>query len=299
MNPGGSVKDRPAFEIIYQAEKQSLIQKGGLIVDASAGNTGIGLSMVARTRGYRCLIVIPETQSEEKKQSLRMNGAELIEVPAVPYSNPKNYIHISKQIAEERSVSEKNGVLWANQFDNTHNMQAHLHYTAPELWQQTDGNIDAFVCAVGTGGTIAGVSQALKSYNPHITIALADPHGAAIFSHVKTGVLKSEGSSITEGIGQGRITENLALALIDDAFRIDDLTMLSTIHDLVLHEGLCLGGSSGINVAGAIALAKVMGPGHTIVTILCDSGARYASKLYNPEFLKKHQLPAPPWMKKS
>lgn len=295
MNPGGSVKDRAAFQIIYEAEKREEIKKGGLIVEASAGNTGISLAMIARARGYRCLVIIPETQSEEKKRAIRMLGAELMEVPAVPYSNPDNYVRMSERVAREKRASEHCGVLWANQFDNTDNMLAHTKYTAPEIWQQTNHKIDAFICAIGSGGTIAGMSLALKSFNKDIQIALADPYGSAMYSYVKDNVLKSEGNSVSEGIGQGRITENLKIAQIDNAFRVDDSYMMSTIYDLVLHEGLCLGGSSGINVAAAMEFAKTLKKDSNIVTILCDNGNRYGSKLFSDEFLKQKGLPLPPW----
>jgi len=298
LNPGQSVKDRAALYIVRDALAHGLIKPGGLIVEGTAGNTGIGLALVGNAFGLRSLIVIPETQSREKKDALRLAGAELIEVPAAPYKNPNNYVRYSGRLAGALASSEDNGVLWANQFDNIANRAAHIETTAPEIYAQTDGKIDAFICAVGTGGTLAGVSMGLKSRDENITIALADPMGAALYSYYTSGELKSSGSSITEGIGQGRITANLEGAVIDKAFQINDEEALSILFDLVTHEGLCLGGSSGVNVAGAIALAKEMGPGHTIVTILADYGNRYQSKLYNPEFLKSKNLPVPEWLDK-
>ena len=296
LNPGGSVKDRAALFIIRDAEKRGLLKPGGVIVEGTAGNTGIGLALVGNARGYRSVIVIPETQSQEKKDMLRLCGAELIEVPAVPYSNPDNYVKYSGRLAEELAAKEPNGAVWANQFDNVANRMAHIEGTGPEIWRQTDGKIDGFTCAVGTGGTLAGIAIALKERNPKIQIALADPMGAALYSYYKTGELKSEGTSITEGIGQGRITKNLEGAPIDDAFQVTDEEALPVVFDLLKYEGLCLGGSSGINVAGAIKLAKKMGPGHTIVTILCDTGQRYQSKLFNPKFLRERNLPVPDWL---
>ncbi|WCL52667.1 cysteine synthase A [Gimibacter soli] len=296
MNPGGSLKDRPALNIIEDAEKRGLLQPGGLIVEGTAGNTGIGLAVVANAKGYRTLIVMPETQSQEKKDTLRILGAELKLVPAAPYSNPGNFNHVAKRLAEELSATEKHGVIWANQFDNTANREAHIKTTAREIWQQTDGKVDAFITAVGSGGSLAGTGIGLKEFNKDIVIGLADPLGAAIYSYVKTGELKSEGSSITEGIGQGRITANLKDAPIDEAFQIPDTEALPVVYDLLRKEGLCVGASTGVNVAGAIRLAKQMGPGHTIVTLLCDSGLRYQSKLFNPEFLKSKDLPVPDWL---
>ncbi|HEU0070363.1 MAG TPA: cysteine synthase A [Alphaproteobacteria bacterium] len=296
LNPGGSVKDRAALFIIRDAEKRGVLKPGGVIVEGTAGNTGIGLALVGNARGYRSVIVIPETQSQEKKDMLRLCGAELIEVPAVPYSNPDNYVKYSGRLAEELAAKEPNGAVWANQFDNVANRMAHIEGTGPEIWRQTDGKIDGFTCAVGTGGTLAGIAIALKERNPKIQIALADPMGAALYSYYKTGELKSEGTSITEGIGQGRITKNLEGAPIDDAFQVTDEEALPVVFDLLKYEGLCLGGSSGINVAGAIKLAKKMGPGHTIVTILCDTGQRYQSKLFNPKFLRERNLPVPDWL---
>ena len=272
------------------------MRPGGIIVEGTAGNTGIGLALVANALGFRTVIVIPDTQSQEKKDMLRLAGAELIEVPAVPYANPNNYVKVSGRLAERLAATEPNGAIWANQFDNVANRQAHLETTGPEIWEQTDGKVDGFVCAVGTGGTLAGVGMALKERNPKVTIALADPMGAALYSYYTTGELKASGSSITEGIGQGRITANLEGAPIDVAFQIPDEEAMPIVFDLLEHEGLCLGGSSGINVAGAIRLAKQLGPGHTIVTVLCDYGTRYQSKLFNPDFLRSKNLPVPSWL---
>ena len=296
LNPGGSVKDRAALYIILDAEKRGVLKQGGVVVEGTAGNTGIGLAMVGNARGYRTVIVIPETQSQEKKDMLRLCGAKLKEVPAVPYKDPENYVHVSERLAKQLAEREPNGALWANQWDNTANRQAHFETTGPEIWQQTDGKVDGFVCAVGTGGTLAGVSLYLKEQNKDIAIAAADPMGAAIYNFVKHGALEAEGASITEGIGQSRITKNLAGAPIDDAYQITDEEALPIVFDLLKHEGLCLGGSSGINVAGAIRLARDLGPGHTIVTVLCDSGSRYMSKLFNPVFLREKGLPAPDWL---
>ncbi len=296
MNPGQSVKDRAALSIIRQAEKKGLLKKGGTIVEGTAGNTGIGLTVIGQALGYRSVIVIPETQSEEKKLAIRMLGAELIEVPAVPYKNPNNYIKYSARLAETLNKTLDGGVLWANQFDNTDNRLAHIEMTGPEVWNQTDGKIDGFTCAVGTGGTLAGMSLSLKERNKDVKIAVADPFGSAIYNYFVNGELKSSGDSITEGIGQGRVTENLKDIEVDLGFQVSDEEALTLVYDLIQEEGLCLGGSSGINIAGAMKLAKEMGPGHTIVTILCDYGNRYASKIFNPEFLKKKSLPVPPWM---
>ena len=298
MNPGGSVKDRAGRQMILEAEARGELKPGGLVVEATAGNTGIGLALVANARGYRTLIVIPETQSQEKKDTLRLCGAELIEVPAVPYSNPNNYVKLSGRLAAQLAKTEKAGAIWANQFDNVANRQGHIETTGPEIWRQTDGKIDGFSCAVGTGGTLAGVAMALKNRNKDIRIALADPMGAALYSYYTTGTLKSEGSSITEGIGQGRITRNLEDAPIDTAYQIPDAEALRLMFDLLEHEGLCLGGSSGINVAGAVRLAKELGPGRTIVTILADYGTRYQSKLFNPQFLREKNLPVPEWLER-
>jgi cysteine synthase A len=296
LNPGQSVKDRAALYIIRDAMARGTLKPGGTIVEGTAGNTGIGLAMVANAMGFKTVIVIPETQSQEKKDALRLMGAELIEVPAVPYRDPNNYVRLSGRLADEMAKTEKNGAIWANQFDNVANRQAHIETTGPEIWRQTGGKIDGFTCAVGSGGTLAGTGIALKRHNPDVKIAAADPLGAAIYSWIKTGKLESHGSSITEGIGQGRITANLKDAPIDDAYEIPDSEALPLIFDLLEHEGLCLGGSSGINVAGAIRMAREMGPGHTIVTMLCDYGNRYQSKLFNPEFLKGKGLPVPRWL---
>ena len=296
MNPGGSVKDRAAKAIVLDAEKQGVLKPGGLIVEGTAGNTGIGLALVGNSRGYRTLIVIPETQSQEKKDMLRLSGAELKEVPAVPYRDPQNYIKISGRLAEELNQNDPNGAIWANQFDNVANRQAHYETTGPEIWEQTEGKVDAFICAVGPGGTLAGTGSFLKEKNPKIQIGLADPMGAALYAYYTEGELSSWGDSITEGIGQGRITANLEDAVVDHPFQIPDDEALPVCFQLLQEEGLCLGSSSGINVAGAIRLAKELGPGKTIVTILCDSGTRYQSKLFNPQFLKKKGHPVPEWL---
>jgi len=296
LNPGQSVKDRAALYIIKDAVAKGDLKPGGVIVEGTAGNTGIGLALVGNALGFRSVIVIPETQSQEKKDMLRLCGAELIEVPAVPYKDPNNYVKYSGRLAEELAAKEPNGAIWANQFDNVANRLAHIETTGPEIWKQTDGKVDGFICAVGTGGTLAGTGMALKEKNKDIQIGLADPMGAALFNFYKNGELKAEGSSITEGIGQGRITANLEDAPIDHPFQIPDSEALTICFDLLSDEGLCLGGSSGINIAGAIRLAKEMGPGHTIVTILCDYGTRYQSKMFNPAFLKEQGLPVPSWM---
>lgn len=296
MNPGQSVKDRAALYIIKDAEKRGVLKPGGTIVEGTAGNTGIGIALVANALGYKSVIVIPETQSQEKKDMLRLAGAELIEVPAVPYKDPNNYVKYSGRLAEDMAEKNPNGAVWANQFDNIANRQAHIETTGPEIFEQTQGKVDGFTCAIGTGGTLAGVGIALKDKNPAIKIAAADPMGAAMFHWYKNGELKSEGTSITEGIGQGRVTENLVDAPIDDAYQISDEEALPIVFDLLKNEGLCLGGSSGINIAGAMRMANEMGPGHTIVTILCDYGTRYQSKLYNPEFLREKNLPCPDWL---
>jgi cysteine synthase len=298
MNPGQSVKDRAALFIIRDAINRGALRPGGAVVEGTAGNTGIGLALVANALGFRTVIVIPETQSQEKKDMLRLCGAELIEVPAVPYANPNNYVKLSGRLAAQLAKTNPNGAIWANQFDNVANRQAHIETTAPEIWQQTDGKIDGFVASVGTGGTLAGVSIGLKNMNPKIRIVLADPMGSALYNYYKNGVLKSEGSSITEGIGQGRVTANLEGVTIDDAYQIHDEEAVTIIFDLLEHEGLCLGGSTGINVAGAIRLAKEFGPGHTIVTILCDYGSRYQSKLFNPDFMRSKNLPVPEWLER-
>jgi len=296
LNPGQSVKDRAALFMILDAEERGALQPGGLIVEGTAGNTGIGLALVGRARGYRTLVVMPETQSQEKLDRLRLAGAELRLVPAVPYRDPNNYVHISERAAAELAKTAPEGALWANQWDNLANCRAHYDGTGPEIWRQTGGKVDGFSCAIGTGGTLAGVSKFLKEQNKAITIAAADPDGAAMYSYFKFGKLESEGSSISEGIGQGRITANVAEAQVDDAFRIPDTEALPILFNLIKEEGLCLGASSGINIAGAIRLAKQLGPGHTIVTILADGGQRYQSKLYNPAFLKEKDLPVPDWL---
>ena len=296
LNPGGSVKDRAGLYIILDAEERGALRPGGLIVEGTAGNTGIGLALVGNARGYRTLIVIPETQSQEKKDMLRLCGAELMEVPAAPYKNPENYVHVSERVAAEKAKTEPNGALWANQWDNTANRNGHYKSTGPEIWDQTEGTIDGFTCAIGTGGTLAGTSTFLKELNKDIVTAVSDPMGAAMYNYFKHGELKSEGTSITEGIGQGRITKNIEGAPIDDAYQISDNEAVQICFDLLKEEGLCLGGSSGINVAGAIRMAKELGPGKTIVTILCDSGTRYMSKLFNPAFLREKELPVPDWM---
>jgi cysteine synthase A len=298
MNPGQSVKDRAALFIIRDAVDRGLIQPGGVIVEGTAGNTGIGLALVGNALGFKTVIVIPETQTQEKKDMLRLCGAILIEVPAVPYSNPNNYIKISGRMAESLAKTEKNGAIWANQFDNTANREGHTRTTAAEIWRDTGGKLDAFVAAVGTGGTLAGTSIGLKAMNSDIKVGLADVPGASMHSWVQTGELKSSGSSITEGIGQGRVTANIAGAPIDLSWEIPDEDSVPIVFDLLQHEGLCLGSSSGVNVAGAIRMAKELGPGHTIVTILCDYGTRYQSKLFNPAFLRSKNLPVPDWLER-
>ena len=296
MNPGGSVKDRAALGIITEAEASGMLKPGGLIVEGTAGNTGISLAMAANARGYRSVIVMAETQSQEKKDMLRLLGVDLRLVPAVPYKNPGNYIRYSERLADELRETHDGGVIWANQFDNTANQNGHYTTTGPEIWEATDGKIDGFTCSVGSGGTIAGIGRYLKDQNPDITIALSDPEGSALYNHYAHGEMKAEGNSVSEGIGQGRITGNLALAPIETQYRISDEEALPLIYDLLLNEGLLLGGSSAINVAGAIRLARDLGPGHTIVTILCDSGQRYQSKIWNPVFLKEKNLPVPSWL---
>jgi cysteine synthase A len=296
LNPGGSVKDRAALAIITDAERKGQLRPGGVIVEGTAGNTGIGLALVANARGYRTVIVMPETQSQEKKDMLRLCGADLRLVPAAPYANPNNYVRYSGRLAEEMAQSEPNGAIWANQFDNVANRQGHYETTGPEIWEQTEGKVDGFTCSVGSGGTLGGVGLALKERNKNVHIVLADPMGSALYGYYKNGELKATGNSITEGIGQGRITKNLEGAPIDDAFQISDEEALPILYDLLQHEGLCLGGSSAINVAGAIRLAKQLGRGKTIVTVLCDSGTRYQSKLFNPEFLRQKNLPVPAWL---
>jgi len=296
LNPGGSVKDRAAKYIILDAEERGELEPGGLIVEGTAGNTGIGLALVADARGYRTLIIIPETQSQEKKDMLRLCGAQLRENPALPYKNPDNYVHVAKRTAEDLAKTEKHGVLYANQWDNLSNRNAHLRSTGPEIWEQTNGTIDGFICAVGTGGTLAGMAEYLRSKKKDIVIGLADPMGAAMYNYFTKGELSSAGTSITEGIGQGRITGNLEGLEVDEPFQVPDTEWLPVCFDLLKHEGLLMGGSAALNVMGAIKLAKKMGPGHTIVTVLCDGGQRYQSKLFNPEFLKSKELPVPDWL---
>ena len=298
MNPGGSVKDRAAKYIILDAEARGWLRPGGVVCEGTAGNTGIGLALVGNARGYRTVIVIPETQSQEKKDMLRLCGVELREVPAVPFKNPDNYVHVAARLAKELVDTEPGGVLYANQWDNRSNRDGHYRSTGPEIWEQTGGTIDGFICAIGTGGTIAGVGQFLKERSAGICVAAADPMGAAMYNWIKHGELKSEGNSITEGIGQGRVTGNLKDVVFDDAFQIPDTEAVTTIFDLLQHEGLCVGGSSGINVAGAVRLARQLGPGKTIVTVLADSGTRYTEKLFNPEFLRAKGLPVPCWLER-
>ncbi|UTH45761.1 cysteine synthase A [Loktanella salsilacus] len=294
MNPGQSVKDRAALYIIKDAVAKGLLKPGGTIVEGTAGNTGIGLALVGASMGFKTVIVIPETQSEEKKDMLRLAGAELVQVPAAPYKNPNNYVRYSGRLAEELAKTTPGGVIWANQFDNVANRQAHIETTGPEIWEQTGGKVDGFICAVGSGGTLAGVGMALQPKG--VKIGLADPDGAALYNFYEHGEMKSSGDSITEGIGQGRITANLEGFTPDMNYNIPDAEALPVVFDLLQHEGLCLGGSSGINIAGAIRMARDMGPGHTIVTILCDYGTRYQSKLWNPEFLRSKGLPVPSWL---
>ena len=298
LNPGGSVKDRAALYIVKDAEERGLLRPGGVIVEGTAGNTGIGLALVANARGYRSVIVIPETQSQEKKDALRQFGADLREVPAVPYANANNYVKVSGRLAAAIAARESAGAIWANQFDNIANRRAHYETTGPEIWEQTAGRVDAFVSAVGTGGTLAGVGAYLKERNAGVMVVLADPMGASLYHYYKHGELKAEGSSITEGIGQSRITKNLEGAPVDDAFQIPDREAIPVVFDLIEHEGLLMGTSTGINVAGALRLARDMGPGHTIVTVLCDGGQRYASRLFNPEFLRSRNLPVPQWLER-
>jgi cysteine synthase A len=298
MNPGQSVKDRAALFIIQDAIKRGALRPGGTVVEGTAGNTGIGLTVIGNALGFRTVIVIPETQSQEKKDALRLLGAHLVEVPALPYKNPNNYVHYSQRLAESLAKTEPNGAIWANQWDNTANRRAHIEGTSQEIWADTDGKVDGFVSAVGSGGTLGGCSDGLKAKRKDIRIALADVPGAALYSYFTTGVLKAEGSSITEGIGQGRVTKNIEGAVVDRAYLIPDAESVQVCFQLLEDEGLCLGGSSGVNVAGAIRLAKEMGPGHTIVTLLCDYGTRYQSKLFNPAFLKSKNLPVPDWLDK-
>ncbi len=296
LNPGQSVKDRAALWIIRDAEAKGLLRPGGRIVEGTAGNTGIGLAMVASALGYRTTIVIPRTQSQEKKDAIRLAGAELVEVDAVPYSNPDNYVRYSGRLAEELARTDPNGAVWANQFDNVANRRAHEETTGPEIWDQTGGKVDGFVCAVGSGGTLAGVAAALRARKPGVKIGLADPFGASLYHYYAHRELKAEGSSISEGIGQGRITANLEGLVVDHPFQVSDEEMLATIFALAQDEGLVMGGSTGVNIAGAVRLAREMGPGHTIVTILCDYGSRYQSKIFNPAFLKERGLPVPGWL---
>ena len=298
LNPGQSVKDRAALAIIRDAEARGRLRPGGTIVEGTAGNTGIGLALVGASLGYRTVIVIPETQSQEKKDTLVLVGADLVQVPAVPYRNPNNYVRYSARLAEALARTEPNGAIWANQFDNVANRRIHFETTAPEIWEQTNGSVDGFICAVGTGGTLAGVAEGLRARNPDVKIGLADPFGATLYSYYTTGEHVAEGSSITEGIGQGRITANLEGLSVDFPYRVPDSEMLETVFSLLQDEGLCLGGSSGMNVAGAVRMAKEMGPGQTIVTVLCDYGSRYQSKLFNPEFLRASGLPAPTWLER-
>lgn len=298
MNPGQSVKDRAALWIIRDAMARGALRPGGVIVEGTAGNTGIGLATVANVLGVRTVIVIPETQSDEKKQALRALGATLVEVPAVPYRDPNNYIKVSERLAQRLAATEPGGAVWANQFDNVVNRQAHIESTGPEIWRDTQGRVDGFICAVGSGGTLAGVGMYLKAQNPGVQIGLADPHGASLYTYFKDGELKSEGSSVTEGIGQGRITKNIEGMPVDRPYRISDEEAIGVMFDLVEHEGLVMGGSTGINVAGAIRLARDLGPGHNIVTILCDAGTRYLSKLYNPAFLRAKGLPVPAFLER-
>lgn len=299
MNPGQSVKDRAALYLVRDALARGLVGPGGTIVEGTAGNTGIGLAMVGRAMGLDCVIVIPETQSREKKDTLRQLGARLIEVPAVPYANPNNFVKVSERTAERLARENPNGAFWANQFDHVANRQAHIETTGPEIWRDTDGKIDGFICAIGSGGTLAGIAMALKDRSPAITVGCADPMGAAMYSWFTTGELKASGSSITEGIGQGRVTKNIEGAPVDVAFQIPDEEAIPVMFDLLEHEGLCVGPSSGINVAGAMRLARHLGPGHTIVTILCDYGFRYASKIYDPAFLRSRDLAVPAWLEQT
>jgi len=299
LNPGGSIKDRAALFMLLDAEQRGAIQPGGVVVEGTAGNTGVGLALVGNSRGYRTVIVIPQTQSQEKKDMLKLCGARLVEVPAVPYRDPQNYVRVSERLAAELAAQEPKGVLWANQWDNLANRRAHFETTGPEIWRQTGGQVDAFICAIGTGGTLSGVGLYLKEQRKEIVVGLADPMGAAMYNWFKHGELRSEGDSITEGIGQGRVTANVAGTPVDEAFQIPDDEALPILFDLLQYEGLCLGGSSGINVAGAVRLARQLGPGHTIVTILADSGMRYQSKLWNPAFLRTKGLPVAAWLESS
>ena len=299
MNPGQSVKDRAALFIIQDAVEKGLLRAGGVIVEGTAGNTGIGIAIVANALGYRTVIVIPETQSQEKKDTLRLLGAQLVEVPAVPYRDPNNYVKYSQRLAAHLAEAEPNGAFWANQFDNVANRDGHMRTTAEEIWAQTDGKVDAFICAIGTGGTLGGVSMGLKAKRRGIVIGIADPMGAALYSYYTTGELKAAGSSITEGIGQGRVTANLEGVEVDKAYQIPDAEAVGRVFQMLREEGLCLGGSSGMNVAGAVRLARELGPGHRIVTILCDYGTRYQTRLFNPDFLREKALPVPDWMEQT
>ncbi len=296
LNPGQSVKDRAALAIINDAEAKRQIERGGVVVEGTAGNTGIGLALVGAAKGYRTIVVMPRTQSQEKKDAVIALGAELVEVDAAPASSDNHYPKVAKRIAEEKAKTEKHGAIWANQFDNVANRQGHIDTTAAEIWAQTDGKVDGFICAVGSGGTLGGVSMGLKAKNKDVVIGIADPGGAALYEWYKNGILKSEGTSITEGIGQGRVTANLLDVKVDESFRVEDRDWLPVLYNLVQEEGLCVGGSSALNVLGAIELAKKLGPGKTIVTVLCDYGNRYMSKLFNPDFLRSKDLPAPPWL---
>ncbi|MDG1532740.1 MAG: cysteine synthase A [Paracoccaceae bacterium] len=296
MNPGQSVKDRAALFIIKDAVARRALRPGGTIVEGTAGNTGIGLALVGASMGFKTVIVIPETQSQEKKDMIRLAGAELVQVPAAPYRNPNNYVHYSRRLAEKLAQTEPNGAIWANQFDNVANKQSHIETTAPEIWEQTNGSVDGFICSVGSGGTLAGVADGLRSKSKDVKIGIADPEGAALYSYYSTGELASQGGSITEGIGQGRITANLEGLTVDHAYQIPDAEALPYIFDLLHDEGLVLGGSSAINIAGAVRMARELGPGHKIVTILCDYGTRYQSKVFNPEFLREKGLPCPDWL---
>jgi cysteine synthase A len=296
LNPGQSVKDRAALAIIKDAEAKRQIERGGVVVEGTAGNTGIGLALVGAAKGYRTIVVMPRTQSQEKKDAVVALGAELVEVDAAPASSDNHYPKVAKRIAEERAKTEKHGAIWANQFDNVANRQGHIDTTAKEIWEQTGGKVDGFICAVGSGGTLGGVSMGLKAKNKDVVIGIADPGGAALYEWYKHGILKSEGTSITEGIGQGRVTANLLDVTVDESFRIEDKDWLPVLYNLVQEEGICVGGSSALNVLGAIELAKKLGPGKTIVTVLCDYGNRYMSKLFNPDFLRSKDLPTPPWM---
>jgi cysteine synthase A len=299
MNPGQSVKDRAALWIIRDAVARGALKPGGTIVEGTAGNTGIGLAIMGAAMGFRTVIVIPETQSQEKKDMIRLAGATLVEVPAVPYRDPNNYVRYSGRLAEKLAADDPAGAIWANQFDNVANRQAHVETTAPEIWEQMEGRVDGFICAVGSGGTLAGCAEGLRARNPGVRIGLADPHGAALFSYYTSGRLEAEGSSMTEGIGQGRITANLEGLAVDMPYRIPDTEAVAQVFDLLEHEGLCLGASSGVNVAGAVRMARDLGPGHRIATILCDLGTRYQSKLFNPEFLRAKGLPVPGWLERS